>query len=384
MSPLQESRPRRYDIDALRVLAFSILILYHIGMLYVADWGFHIKSDTQYDWVKFPMLLVNQWRMPLLFLVSGIASSFLISKFSAIAFVKSRSLRLLIPFITGVILIIPPQAYIQALANGSLANSFGEMSYVSFLIHYFSFQGWPIGAFDGSEYGFTWNHLWFIPYLFAYTLLLVPVAMLLRISTLYARFERIGYVTLILAPVLIQVIWQLTLNDEKPISHALIDDWYAHAMYGTFFLLGYLISDNAAVWQKIINLRWVSLIGAVICYCVLIALWFKFNQHQWQDHLAGVVATFNQWLWLLAVLAWSAKLLNRPRSWLSYANNCVYPWYILHQTITIIAAYSLAKLSLGGPLEFALVLVLTVVGCWLITEYIIRRQTQLKFLFGMK
>ncbi|MBL4671234.1 MAG: acyltransferase family protein [Arenicella sp.] len=384
MKPLQESRPRRYDIDALRVLAFSILILYHIGMLYVADWGFHIKSVTQYDWVKFPMLLVNQWRMPLLFLVSGVASSFLIGKFSAIAFVKSRSLRLLIPFITGVILIIPPQAYIQALANGSLFNSFGEMSYGSFLIHYFSFQDWPIGAFDGSEYGFTWNHLWFIPYLFAYTLLLVPVAMLLRISTLQARFERIGSVPLILAPVLIQVIWQLTLNDEKPISHALIDDGYAHAMYCTFFLLGYLISDNAAVWQKIISLRWVSLIGALICYCVLITLWFKFNQHEWQDHLAGVVATFNQWLWLLAVLAWSGKLLNRPRSWLEYANNCVYPWYILHQTITIIAAYFLAKLSLGGPLEFALVLVFTVVGCWAITEYLIRRQKHMKFLFGMK
>jgi hypothetical protein len=384
MSPHQTSRPRRYDIDALRVLAFSILILYHIGMLYVADWEFHIKSDTLYDWVKFPMLLVNQWRMPLLFLVSGVASSFLIGKFSAIAFVKSRSLRLLIPFIAGAILIIPPQAYIQALANGSLSNSFGEMSYMGFLVHYFSFQEWPIGAFDGSEYGFTWNHLWFIPYLLAYTLLLVPVAMLLRISTLYARFERIGHVTLILAPVLIQIVWQLTLNDEKPISHALIDDWYAHAMYATFFLLGSLISDNASVWQKIIDLRWVSLIGAVICYCALIALWFKFNQHEWQDHLAGVVATFNQWLWLLAVLAWSAKLLNRPRSWLSYANNCVYPWYILHQTITIIAAYFLAKHSLAGPLEFALVLVLTVVGCWFITEYIIRRQKQLKFLFGMK
>ncbi|MGK0439153.1 MAG: hypothetical protein ACJATK_002111, partial [Paracoccaceae bacterium] len=68
MDPLQYSRPRRYDIDALRVLAFSILILYHIGMLYVADWGFHIKSAYQYEWVKYPMLLVNQWRMPLLFL----------------------------------------------------------------------------------------------------------------------------------------------------------------------------------------------------------------------------------------------------------------------------------------------------------------------------
>jgi hypothetical protein len=384
MTQHQEIRPRRYDIDALRVLAFSILILYHIAMLYVSDWGFHIKSAYQYDWVKFPMLLVNQWRMPLLFLISGIASSFLIGKFTYAGFLKSRSLRLLIPFMTGVILIIPPQAYVQALANGSIANSFGEMSYWNFLIHYFSFQEWPTNAFDGSEYGFTWNHLWFIPYLFAYTLLLVPLAMLMRISKLYVKFQRIGSVMLILMPVLVQITWQLILNDEKPISHALIDDWYAHAMYLTFFLLGYLISDNAVIWKKIVGLRWVSLLGALFCYCFLIALWLKFNQHEWQDHLEGVISTFNQWLWLLAILAWSAKFLNKPRKWLSYANDSVYPWYIFHQTITIIAAYLLAKLSLGGPFEFALVLIATVLGCWLITECIVRRHKHFKFLFGMK
>jgi len=384
MNQHQGSRPRRYDIDALRVLAFSILILYHIGMFYVADWGFHIKSAYEYNWVKFPMLLVNQWRMPLLFLVSGIASSFLISKFNAIGFIKSRSLRLLIPFIVGVILIVPPQAYIQALANGSILANYGEMSYFGFLVHYFSFQVWPVGAFDGSEYGFTWNHLWFIPYLFAYTLVLVPVAMLLRFSTLEAKFEKIGAVSLILVPVLIQIIWQLTFDDEKQISHAFIDDWYAHAMYSTFFLLGYLISDKAGVWKIIINLRWISLLGAIFCFCALLLFWLKFNQQQWQDHLEGIVATFNQWLWLLAALAWSAKLLNHPQSWLSYANNCVYPWYILHQTLIITAGYFLAKFSLGGPLEFVLVLIATIVGCWAITEHVIRRQKLLKFLFGMK
>jgi hypothetical protein len=380
----QESRPRRYDIDALRVLAFSLLIFYHIAMLYVEGWGFHIKSAYQYDWLKYPMLLVNQWRMPLLFLISGIASSFLLSKFNAIGFVKSRSLRLLVPFFAGVILVVPPQAYIQAMSNGSILGAYGEMSYWDFLVRYFSFQEWPKGAFDGSEYGFTWNHLWFIPYLFAYTLILVSAAALLRILHIKLRFEKINMVSLVLIPVLIQVTWQLSLNDEKDISHAFVDDWYAHAMYGTFFVLGYLISDKAELWQKIVSLRWLSLIGGLICYCALIALWFEFNQHEWQDHLAGVIATINQWLWLLAVLAWSARLLNQPRSWLRYANNAVYPWYILHQTVTIIAAFALAKFSLGGPLEFVLVALATIFVCGLTTEYIIGRQRYLRLLFGMK
>ena len=45
---------RRHDIDALRVLAFGLLILYHLGMLYVGpanDWTFHLKSSYIADWL---------------------------------------------------------------------------------------------------------------------------------------------------------------------------------------------------------------------------------------------------------------------------------------------------------------------------------------------
>ena len=59
---------RRYDIDFLRVFAFSLLILYHVTMLYAEGEGFHVKSAYQTDALSIPRLLVNQWRMPLLFI----------------------------------------------------------------------------------------------------------------------------------------------------------------------------------------------------------------------------------------------------------------------------------------------------------------------------
>ena len=68
---------RRHDIDALRVLAFGLLILYHLGMLYVSDWGFHLKSHYLAGWLQYPMLFLNRWRMDLLFLISGLAVHFL-------------------------------------------------------------------------------------------------------------------------------------------------------------------------------------------------------------------------------------------------------------------------------------------------------------------
>lgn len=64
---------RRHDIDALRVFAFALLILYHTAMAYVDDWGFHLKSLHTAEWLQWPMVFVNRWRMSLLFLISGIA-----------------------------------------------------------------------------------------------------------------------------------------------------------------------------------------------------------------------------------------------------------------------------------------------------------------------
>lgn len=66
---------RKHELDWLRVLAFGLLIIYHIGMAYVADWGWHVKSSHQSEFLQNLMLWSNQWRMPLLFIISGAAVS---------------------------------------------------------------------------------------------------------------------------------------------------------------------------------------------------------------------------------------------------------------------------------------------------------------------
>src|SRR5688572_7752209 len=51
---------RRHDIDALRALAFCLLILYHLAMLYVADWDWHIKSPDTFHWLQPVMIGLNR------------------------------------------------------------------------------------------------------------------------------------------------------------------------------------------------------------------------------------------------------------------------------------------------------------------------------------
>ena len=114
---------RRHDIDALRAIAFGLLILYHVGMFYV-PWGWHVKSEHIAPWLQAPMMVLNQWRMPLVFLISGLAVNFLLGEgdrrrmgYGAFAWLRVK--RLLVPLIFGMLLIVPPQAYLEALANGA-------------------------------------------------------------------------------------------------------------------------------------------------------------------------------------------------------------------------------------------------------------------------
>ncbi|RZM26079.1 MAG: acyltransferase, partial [Sphingomonas sp.] len=70
---------RHYGMDWLRIGAFAILILYHIGMVFV-PWNFHAKSHHVERWATVPMLAVNAWRLTLLFVVSGYASRALLAR----------------------------------------------------------------------------------------------------------------------------------------------------------------------------------------------------------------------------------------------------------------------------------------------------------------
>ncbi|HTL15443.1 MAG TPA: acyltransferase family protein, partial [Thermomonas sp.] len=206
---------RRHDIDALRALAFALLILYHLAMLYVADWGWHLKSAQTYEWLQVPMLVVNRWRMDLIFLISGLAASFLLKPGEAAAFAWRRTLRLLVPLVFGILVVVPVQPYAQGVANGLVEPGFGR-----FLAHYYGGYAWPAGAFDGWEHGFTWNHLWYLAYLWPYTMVLALLARPLaspagqRVRAAFAGLRGWKLLVLPALPLLAYTIWLQPLFED--------------------------------------------------------------------------------------------------------------------------------------------------------------------------
>ena len=376
---------RRYDIDALRVFAFGLLILFHVGMFYVADWGWHVKSNYPVEWLQLPMAFTSQWRMPLLFMISGLAVSFIWGKYSAGEFALRRIWRLLVPFLFGMAFIIAPQCYYEALNKGLI-----EPGFLRFMGQYLTFQDFPGEAWAGEEQiHWTWNHLWYLLYLLFYTMLLIPIASFMdgRGQAVRERFQKLRGAWLVLVPVLPLLAWFNFVFPYFPdITRAFYDDWYSHAMYGTFFLYGFLIARDQGFWSELSRLRKVTLSLAIVFYFLFLARHSLLpdDTSGWQNQLSALITYLNSWLWIIAIFGWGYHLLNRPMKWLPYATEAVYPWYILHQTITIVVGYNLTQLRLGPVVEPALVLLATIGGCLLLHEFVIRRTRFLRPLFGLK
>ncbi|AEG91221.1 acyltransferase family protein [Ramlibacter tataouinensis] len=374
--------PRRHDIDALRALAFGGVILYHLGMYYVAGWDWHLKSAHAAGWLQWPMRALNLWRMDLVFLVSGVSLALLQRRQpGAAALLRERSWRLLLPLAFGMAAVVPYQAYAQGVAKGLVAPGFG-----AFLLRYFSGGPWPAGAFDGAHVGITWNHLWFLPYLWLYTALVLAAGPWLRSAAgrrLRAAFTGSRGVRLLLLPALPLLAWSLLLFPHFPPTRDLVGDLWLHAVYFTLFLYGWWIGLDAGFWAEARRLRRTSLglaLALLVLYLALRAGMRPAGPLRLLPRLAGDLYA---WAMLLAILGWACHALDRPRPWLAWASESVYPWYVLHQTLIILLAVQLAPWRLGPIAEPLLLLAGTVAGCWAATA-VIRRSRWLRPLFGLK
>ncbi|APA66506.1 acyltransferase family protein [Janthinobacterium sp. 1_2014MBL_MicDiv] len=368
---------RRYDIDALRFLVFSLLIAYHTAMLYLDGAAFHMKSTYLTETLNFPMVFINRWRMEIVFLISGVSCA-MMTQASRGAFLRRRLARLLLPLLFGVLLVVPVQPYCEGVSNGLVEPGYGQ-----FLLHYFGGYAWPAGAFTGWKTSFTWNHLWYLVYLLLYTLVLAALQPLLAQAR--PLFTRLRGWRLLILPALPTLAATVFLKLRYPENHALLKDWYAHAIYFTMYLYGWWLGNDKGVWQELARLRWHALLLAPCAFAVYLGfdLVYSENLLTWASAGSWPMRNLYMWLAICAILGWSHTLLNRPFSWLPWARQAVFPWYILHQSAIVLLAYWLVPLRLGPVLEPLLILAGTVALCWLGTSLLISKVSWLRPCFGL-
>jgi glucans biosynthesis protein C len=382
MQTQAQSPARLVYLDWIRVAAFGLLILYHVGMFYVT-WDWHVKSDHAGHAIEPLMLFTNPWRLALLFLVSGAATRFMADRMSAGALAGRRSLRLFVPLVFAMLVVVPPQSYYE------VVEAIGyNQGYLAFWGRYLAADPNFCDS-DGCLDVPTWNHLWFVAYLLVYTLILAALLALFRkkLARLGEMLAGLPAWALLLGPILWLAAARLLLLPLFEVTHALIDDWYNHAVSLPAFLFGFLAFKDPRPAQAFIRLRWLALTLFLVCYALYAGYAWAYRADDAVPPEAlrmamRLVYAVDQWCAIAAVIGFGALHLTRDSALLRTLTVAVFPFYIAHQTVIVVVGHHLKALRLPLLAEASLLIAATALGCWLTFEAA-RRIGPLRPLLGL-
>lgn len=351
---------RHYGMDWLRIGAFALLIFYHIGMYFVW-WDWHVNIDPPVDIAAYPMLAVNPWRLALLFVVSGFASAALLQKLGSRGrFLRSRTARLLVPLAFGIAVIVPPQPWAELVVKQGYADSFW---------HFWTTDYFHGGVFEGLILP-TWNHLWFVAYLWFYTILaglLLTLPQGWRTWTLRIADRALSGPGLFLVPLgyLALILFVLFPGAEE--THAFFDDLPTHLKYFPIFLFGMLLWQGEHVWTAIRRHWRLAAIIAIAAYGYVAGIEWRYpgatpiteQMRLWVD----IARLLQGWCAIVALIGLADRYLDRDHPWRATLNEAVFPFYIVHQTVTVLAARALLDSGLSAAVQFVLLTLATFAGC---------------------
>ncbi len=374
-------------MDTLRIWLIGGVVVFHATRPF-DPFDFYVKADTEVEALALLVLFVSLWGMPLFFVLAGAAIWHSLGRRGARAFARERVARLLVPFVAGVVLLVPPQLHAGAIARGH------HLSYVETLRSFFDVHwSWELPIpIDGEV--FEPAHLWFLAYLFVFTLMLLPVFHAIRGGG-YRRV--LGWVEArplasVLALGLTVVLAEAVLGVEDT------GGWNRWA-YPVFLLLGFLLLARPAVAEGVAS-RWRALAAAgLLSYLVLVATVGALHDRLGDALLGGGDLGAVAWRagqgaagWLL-VLAAAAVLLRqaapggrRPRAegrWRQWAREGVLPVYLLHQTIAVVLAAWIVSWPVATGIQWLVLTVLTL-ACSLAIYDLLRRLRFARVLMGMR
>ena len=327
---------RLYYLDWLRVIAILGVFLFHaVHPFDLSDW--HIKNAEQSMAVSVVLGLLFPWGMPFFFLIAGTGSWFALRRRTAGQYVGERTKRLLLPYITGCILLWPIMLYFQwrhILWNGSWYGSF--LDFV--LIHRAGFSPMWFG-----EVGF---HLWFLGFLFCFSVLGLPIFLWLKGPSGQAALARLagfcshrGGILLFIVPL---VLVRLILQPFFPQEH----DWADFFFLMTIFVCGFVLYAHEG-FARAIRRDWAILLtGAILtsagwAYLALTTenLDIEAPVRTVRQALIWAFVTANAWCWSAFMLFVGMRFLDFTNRWLVWGQEAVLPFFLLHQPVIIVIAY---------------------------------------------
>lgn len=379
-APARETLRLHY-LDWLRVLATLGVFLFHASNVFNTT-NFEIKNAEGSEAIMIIDIFFYPWGMPLFFLIAGAGTWFALQRRSAGQFTRERTLRILVPFFTGTLLLGPMQLYLSwshRTQTGVFAGSFTE-----FVSERLSYTGPKL-------FGAIGYHMWFLGFLFAFSLLALPLFSWFKgdagcrfVSRLAGLCEHRGGILLFVLPL---AVVRLGLQPFFP----QLQHWADFFTYGMFFVLGYVLFADERFIQALRRDWWLLLVvglaatlAAMIVGPSLESFEIENPPRTFIEFLMWGVIVICGWCWATFMLFIGLRYLNRDSQALRYGQRTLLPFFVIHQPVILAIAYFVVQWEADLLIKLLVVVLGSFVVCIGLTELVIKRIGILRMIFGLK
>lgn len=365
---------RKNWIDNVRTLCILWLFPFHSAMIFNGfgeEWYILSTPSVAASILNFSTF---PWWMSGLFVLAGVSTVYSLKTRSARAYAKERIMKLFLPFLSGVVLIIPLQGYYAvAFRTGQFDN------YLHYLKSFLEVT--DFGGYDGH---LSPGNLWFILYLFVISMISLPLLMW------YQRREKKIDGSKIVG-------WKLLLLGVIPTLIEPIGDIGGKSMteYLGWFLIGYFVLSDDTV-QEWIRKYWYVWTSIFVLLLVLRSGFYIYSlviEQYWEEGIAGTPITRERiwtvgevvfrWIGILNMFGLGMKYLDFSNSKMKYLARANFPIYIFHQSVLVILAYYICNYISSAGVQYILILTGSFIGTMIIYE-LARKSRVLRFLFAIK
>src|SRR5688500_7202306 len=224
----------------------AAVFVIHVSFVFVPWAPWHIQSRDRSAALGQVLLALAPWVMPLFMLLAGESAYYSLRKRGRRSFVMERVRHLLVPLLIGILVLVPPQVYLERRLSGAFGGSL-----VAFYPHFFE------GVYPRGN--LAWHHLWFLGYLFVFGLAGLPLFHWLDgargrawLASAASRAARSGGPLMIALPV---VASRLVLSETIALLGGTAADWHNRTLLPGAFVAGYLFATDGRFPRAAIG-RW--------------------------------------------------------------------------------------------------------------------------------
>ncbi len=402
----RQATPHLYYLDWLRTLVVFAVFVGHAFLPFTGG-AWLITSGRILPISVMVAILGNQFAMPLMFLVAGAAAWFSLRRRSGRRFASERVQRLIVPYFVFVVILSPVQAYYEAVHHRTYSGSF-----IGYLPEFFNLSRFTCCDLRwAGAYGY---HLWYLVFLFAFSVVALPLFLYLRrpagarwIDGCARLAMRRGGLLLFALPVaLSQILLRANYGEYQ--------SWADFAFWGSYFVFGYLFIADDRFTTALLRDRKILLWTFILSIVTLLALGIAAalgiislagtegigqvmvaaQSTALMPGLMGAVVTvysvfflvftLNSWSLVLLLLSLAKQYLDRPIKSLVYPSQIAMPFYLLHHPVVVIVAFYVVRLYINPQIEALILTASALVITLGAIEYFVMPYNPVRVLMGLR